>query len=68
MLSKGLFSADETLTHLDPAIERRRKLGGEAQRMVRHALAFVRERYAEPIARQGIARHVNLAEDSLTGN
>lgn len=66
VMSKGLFSVDETLAHLDAALERRRKLGGEAQRLVRQAMAYIHEHYAEPIARHDLARHVGMAEDYLT--
>jgi DNA-binding response OmpR family regulator len=66
VMSKGLFSAGEVLAHLDAALERRRKLSSEAQRLVRHAMAYLHEHYAEPISRQDLARHVNMAEDYLT--
>ena len=66
VMSKGLFSAGEVLAHLDAAFERRRKLSSEAQRLVRHAMAYLHEHYAEPISRQDLARHVNMAEDYLT--
>ena len=66
VMSKGMFNAGETLAHLDAALERRRKLGGEAQRLVRAAMAYVHEHYAEPLTRQDLARHVNMAEDYLT--
>jgi DNA-binding response OmpR family regulator len=66
VMSKGLFSAAETLAHLDAALERRRKLSSEAQRLVRHAMAYIHEHYAEPITRADMARHVTMAEDYLT--
>jgi signal transduction histidine kinase/AraC-like DNA-binding protein/ABC-type sugar transport system substrate-binding protein len=66
VMRKGLFSPAETLAHLDAALERRRKLSGEAQRLVRQAMAYIHERYADPIARSDLARHVGMAEDYLT--
>lgn len=66
VLRKGLFTLDETVTHIQAALERRRKVSSEAQRLVRKAMAYLHEHYAEPITRQDIARHVGMDEDYLT--
>ncbi len=66
VLGKGLFSVEETLAHIDAALERKRKLSGEAQRLVRQAMAYLHSHYAEPIAREDVARHVGLSDDYLT--
>jgi signal transduction histidine kinase/DNA-binding LacI/PurR family transcriptional regulator/AraC-like DNA-binding protein len=66
ILEKGLFSLDETVAHMNAALDRKHRLSGEAQRLVRKAMAFIHERFAEPITRREIARHVSIAEDYLT--
>jgi AraC-like DNA-binding protein/DNA-binding LytR/AlgR family response regulator len=66
VLSKGLFSLEETLAHVDIALERNRKLSGEAQRLVRQAMAYLHEHYADSISRADLARHVALSADYLT--
>jgi YesN/AraC family two-component response regulator len=66
VLSKGLFSADETLAHIQAALGRNRKLSGQAQQLVRQAMAYVHAHYAEPITRDGLARHLGMNEDYLT--
>ena len=66
VLSKGVFSLEETLAHLDAALARKRELSGEAQRLVRQAMAYIQEHYAEPISRQDLADHVGLSDDYLT--
>ena len=66
VLGKGLFSVEETLAHVDTALERKRKLSVEAQRLVRQAMAYLHEHYAEPISRDDVARHVGLSDDYLT--
>jgi AraC-like DNA-binding protein len=66
VLSKGLFSLEETLDHLDTALEGNRRLSGQAQRLVRQAMAYIHGHYAEPISRTDLARHVALSEDYLT--
>ncbi|NWF69916.1 MAG: substrate-binding domain-containing protein [Chloroflexi bacterium] len=66
VLGKGLFSIDETLSHISTALEHKRKLSGESQRLVRSAMAFIHEHFAETISRQDIAQHVGLSEDHLT--
>lgn len=66
VLSKGVFSLDETLTHLDAALARRRELSSEAQRLVRQAMAYMQAHYAEPLSREEVAAHVGLSDDYLT--
>ena len=66
VLGKGLFSVEETLSHIDAALARKRKLGSEAQRLVRQAMAYVHEYYTEPISREDLARHLGMSSDYLT--
>lgn len=66
VLRKGLFSVEETLAHLDAALERKRKLSADAQRLVRQAMAYLHEHYAEAISREDLARHVGMSDDYLT--
>jgi len=66
VLEKGVFSLEETIAHVNAALDHKHRLGGEAQRMVRKAMAFIHEHFAEPITRREIARHVSIAEDYLT--
>ena len=66
VLGKGLFSLEETLAHLDAALAHKRELSGEAQRLVRQAMAYIQEHYAEPISRQDLADRVGLSDDYLT--
>jgi signal transduction histidine kinase/AraC-like DNA-binding protein/ABC-type sugar transport system substrate-binding protein len=66
VLRKGLFSVEETLAHLDAALERKRKLSADAQRLVRQAMAYLHEHYAEPISREDLARYVGMSDDYLT--
>jgi YesN/AraC family two-component response regulator len=66
VLGKGLFSIEETITHISSALEHKRRLSGEAQRLVRSAMAYLHENFAEAISRPDIARHVGITEDHLT--
>jgi signal transduction histidine kinase/AraC-like DNA-binding protein/ABC-type sugar transport system substrate-binding protein len=66
VLGKGLFTVEETLEHVEAALGRRKKLGAEPQRVVRKALAFLHEHYAEPISRGDVAAYVGLSESHLT--
>jgi AraC-like DNA-binding protein len=66
VLGKGLFTVEETLEHVEAALGRRQKLGAEPQRVVRKALAFLHEHYAEPISRADVAAYVGLSESHLT--
>jgi AraC-like DNA-binding protein len=68
VLNKGVFSVEETLSHLDAALARRRDLSSEAQRLVRQAVAFMHAHYAEPLTREQVAVHVGLNADYLTSS
>jgi CheY-like chemotaxis protein len=66
VLNKGLFSIEETASHITNALERKQKLNQNARRLVRQAMAYINEHYAEPLSRQEIAQRVSIAEDYLT--
>ncbi|MGC9335035.1 MAG: helix-turn-helix domain-containing protein, partial [Anaerolineae bacterium] len=42
------------------------ELSAQAQRLVRQAMAYIHQHYADPISRADLARHVALSEDYLT--
>lgn len=65
ILSKGLFSVDETLAHIENALARNRHLGSEAQRTVRKVIAYIHQHYAEPIARREMAAYAGVSERHL---
>jgi YesN/AraC family two-component response regulator len=66
ILSKGLFSAEETLQHIETMLARRRKTVVEVQRLVHKAMAFIHTHYMDPLTRGEIASHVGLSERHLT--
>jgi YesN/AraC family two-component response regulator len=66
VLGKGLFSLEETLAHVDTALECNRELSAQAQRLVRQAMAYIHQHYADSISRADLARHVALSQDYLT--
>jgi signal transduction histidine kinase/DNA-binding LacI/PurR family transcriptional regulator/CheY-like chemotaxis protein len=66
VLGKGLFNIDETVAHIQGALERKQRLGGEAQRLIRSAMAYLHEHFSEPITRSDLARHAGITEDYLT--
>ncbi len=66
VLGKGLFTAEETLEHVEAALTQRQKLGAEPRRFVRKALVYLHEHYAEPISRKDVASHVGLSQGHLT--
>jgi len=65
VLSKGVFSAEEMLAHMEEALARNRRLGNETQRLVRKAMAYIHEHYTEPITREDVARCVSASKDYL---
>jgi YesN/AraC family two-component response regulator len=66
VLGKGLFSFEEVLEQVKAVLERSKRLGSEAQRVVRRAMAYIHERYAEDISRDDLARHTGVSERYLT--
>jgi transcriptional regulator GlxA family with amidase domain len=66
VLQKGLFTAEETLIHIEQALARNKRLGSDTQRMARKAMAYIHEHYAEPLSREDLAFHVGLSARHLT--
>jgi signal transduction histidine kinase/AraC-like DNA-binding protein len=66
ILSKGSFTAQETLSHIQSALAHHRALGRASQRLVRKVIAFIHAHYAEPLTRDQIADYVAVSPDHLT--
>ncbi len=66
ILEKGIFSLDETVDHISTALERKRTISREAQILVRKAMVYIHEHYAESITRNDIAQNISISEDYLT--
>jgi len=65
VMSKGLYDVKEMLSHIEVALGRNKKLGTEAQRLVRKAMAHIHEHYTAQLTRESLARHVNASEGHL---
>lgn len=66
ILGKGLFSASETLNHIDAALGRHNTLGGATRQLVRQAMVYIHTHYTEPLARDEIAEKIGISPDYLT--
>ena len=66
VINKGMFTVEETITHIENALMRDKALGQETQRLVRQAMAFIHEQYSQPLTREDIAKHVGVHHDYLT--
>jgi signal transduction histidine kinase/DNA-binding LacI/PurR family transcriptional regulator/CheY-like chemotaxis protein len=66
VLGKGLFSVDEVLSQVEIALEHSKRLGSQASRSVRQAMAYIHEHYPRPVTRAQLAEHVALTERYLT--
>jgi signal transduction histidine kinase/DNA-binding LacI/PurR family transcriptional regulator/DNA-binding response OmpR family regulator len=66
VLQKGIFSAQETMAHVESALARAPRLGSEMQWIVRKAMAYIHKHYAEPFSRLDMARQLGLSERYLT--
>ncbi len=65
VLKKGLFSAQETLAHIEAALARSATLGNDTQRVVRKAMIYLHEHYMEAISLDDTARHVGMSKEYL---
>jgi AraC-like DNA-binding protein len=65
VLSKGVFTADETLVHIDQALSRSKRLGSENQRLVRKVMAYMHEHYSETLSRERLASYAGVSERHL---
>jgi signal transduction histidine kinase/DNA-binding LacI/PurR family transcriptional regulator/AraC-like DNA-binding protein len=65
VLGKGVFSAEETAAQIEAALNRIKRLGSDAQQLVRQAMAHIHTTYAEAISCADIAQHVNVSQDHL---
>jgi len=66
ILGKGLFSASETLNHIESALGRHNTLGGATRQLVRQAMAYIHSHFTESLAREEIAEKIGISPDYLT--
>jgi signal transduction histidine kinase/DNA-binding LacI/PurR family transcriptional regulator/DNA-binding response OmpR family regulator len=66
VLSKGVFTVQETLARIQAVLTHVPQLGTDGQRQVRRAMAYIHGHYAEPVTRRDIAAYLGLHEDSLS--
>ena len=66
ILGKGLFNSEETVAHVAAVLARKKKLNQETQRLVRMAMVYIHEHFADPITREDIASHIGITQDYLT--
>lgn len=66
VLSKGVCTVAETLSHIETSLARKQKLGSETQRLVRKAMAYIHTHYAHSISLDDVASSVGLSERHLT--
>jgi signal transduction histidine kinase/DNA-binding LacI/PurR family transcriptional regulator/DNA-binding response OmpR family regulator len=65
VMSKGLLNTTEVLAQVEAVLSRNKRLGSEAQRTARQAMAYIHEHYAESITREDLARRVGLSKRHL---
>jgi DNA-binding response OmpR family regulator len=65
VLSKGLFSVQEVLAHVEAALSRSQRLGSETRRLVRKAMAYLHEHYTEPVSLKDAADYVGVSKEYL---
>lgn len=66
ILSKGVFTAEDIVSHAESALSGQHRIGDSTQTLVRSAIAYVHQNYMRPITREDIARYVSINEDYLT--
>jgi YesN/AraC family two-component response regulator len=66
ILGKGIFSAEETLEHVEAALARQQTLNRTTQQLIRKAMTFIHTRYSATLTREEIASHIGISADYLT--
>lgn len=66
VLSKGLFSIQETVQQIESSLGRDKRSGSEPQRIARRTMAYIHTHYTEAISRSDIANHIGANERYLT--
>jgi signal transduction histidine kinase/DNA-binding LacI/PurR family transcriptional regulator/AraC-like DNA-binding protein len=65
VLSKGVYTMEETLAHIDQALARSKRVGSDAQRLVRKVMAYIHEHYPEPISRDQLSNYAGVSDRHL---
>lgn len=66
VMEKGIYSLDETLEHVNSIFSMNKRLGNEARRIARRAMAYLHEHYQDMITRKELAAHVGVSEEYLS--
>lgn len=66
ILGKGIFSADETLSHIEAALTRQNMLGSATRQLVRRAMSYIQVHFAEALTRESIADQIGISADYLS--
>lgn len=66
VLGKELFTTQEVQSQVEAALARSKRLGSEAQRIVRLTMAYIHEHYAEGLSRADLAANLAINERYLT--
>ena len=66
VLGKGVFSTEETIDRMTDAIKNSTKVSHTTQQLVRRAMAYIHDHYAETITRKILANYLSVNENYLT--
>jgi signal transduction histidine kinase/AraC-like DNA-binding protein/ActR/RegA family two-component response regulator len=65
VLEKGLFSQAEVIRQIEIVLSRSKRLGSDTQRLVRRAMAYLNEHYAEELSIEMVAGKISVSERHL---
>ncbi len=65
VLSKGVFTIEETLAQIEQALAHTKRLGSDAQRLVRKVMAYIHEHYDQTVNRHELANNAGVSERHL---
>jgi signal transduction histidine kinase/DNA-binding response OmpR family regulator/ABC-type sugar transport system substrate-binding protein len=66
ILEKGIFSAEETFTHIASVLNRTNHSRSTAQKLVRSAMTYIHSNYQESITRESLADFLSISDNYLT--
>lgn len=66
VMQKGIFNEKEMIQQVEVSLLRNKRLGSEARRIARKAMAYVHENYTRNISRKEVAEYIGISPEYLS--
>jgi signal transduction histidine kinase/AraC-like DNA-binding protein len=66
VMQKGIFTEKEMIQQVELSLQRNKRLGSEARRLARKAMAYIHENYFKNISRKDVADYIGISPEYLS--